>query len=399
MTEPRPCTLVHITTVPGSLGFLRGQIGYMKARGLAIEAISSPGERLDLFAEREGVPVHAVPMPRSITPLGDLKALGKLVAMLKRIAPDIVHSHTPKGGLLGMIAAWLAGVPVRIYHMRGLPMMTATGWKRLLLTLTEKISCRLAHRVICVSHSMREYAIKAGLCPPEKIVTFLGGSGNGVDAEGRFNPDAMSPGLRTSLRAQFDIPADATVIGFVGRVTRDKGLIELAGAWSVLRERYPTLRLLLLGPLEAQDPLPPDVLAQLQNDPRVHMAGQVTESPPYYLAMDILCLPTYREGFPNVPLEAASMRLPVVATRIPGCVDAVQDGHTGLLVPPYDAPALADALARYVADPELRATHGLNGYARVRRDFRPQGIWEAIYAEYRAQLAVHGRQDALTALK
>lgn len=386
MAEPRPCNLVHITTVPGSLGFLRGQIGFMKAHGLTIEAISSPGEKLEAFAAREGVSVHAVEMPRSITPLGDLKALRKLVALLKRIKPDIVHSHTPKGGLLGMIAAWLARVPVRIYHMRGLPMMTATGWKRRLLTMTEKISCRLAHRVICVSHSMRQYAINAGLCPAEKIVTFHGGSGNGVDAEGRFNPDAQEPATRATLRARLGIPADALVVGFVGRVTRDKGIIELAEAWAALRERFPALHLLLLGPLEPQDPLPPDVLQALRQDPRVHLLGAVSDTPPYYTAMDVLCLPTYREGFPNVPLEAAAMRLPVVATRIPGCVDAVVDGETGLLAPPYDAPALAEALARYFDDPALREAHGQAGYVRVRRDFRPQAIWEAIYHEYQTLL-------------
>ncbi|HOS44704.1 MAG TPA: glycosyltransferase, partial [Armatimonadota bacterium] len=213
---------------------------------------------------------------------------------------------------------------------------------------------------------------------------------NGVDAEGRFNPDALDPATRATLRERHGIPLDATAIGFVGRVVRDKGLIELAGAWTTLREQFPALRLLICGRIEPQDPLPPAVLAMLQDDPRVHLIGEVTDVPGYLMAMDILCLPTYREGFPNVPLEAAAMRLPVVATRIPGCVDAVAEGDTGLLVPPYDAEALAEALGRYLADPALRQAHGLAGYARVRRDFRPQAIWEAIYGEYRALLAARG---------
>jgi glycosyltransferase involved in cell wall biosynthesis len=172
------------------------------------------------------------------------------------------------------------------------------------------------------------------------------------------------------------------VLGFAGRIVRDKGLIELDAAWRMLREEFPDLQLLLAGEFEPQDPIPADVEARLRGDPRIHLAGLVPDMPRFYKAIDVLALPTYREGFGTVLLEAAAMALPVVATRIPGCVDAVRDGETGTLVPSHDAAALADAVRAYLRDPELRRRHGDAGRRRALRDFRPEAMWEALYQEY-----------------
>jgi glycosyltransferase involved in cell wall biosynthesis len=373
-------------TVPVSLYFLSGQAAFMRRSGLDVHAIASPGDFLQAFGDQEGIPVHGVEMTRSITPARDLRALWRLWRLMRRLRPQIVHAHTPKGGLLGMIAAWLAGAPVRIYHMRGLPFVTATGPRRRLLRAAERLSCTLAHRVLAISHSMRAIAVEERLCGAEKIRVLLGG-GNGVDATGRFVPRHAS--TRPSDRARHGIPADALVIGFVGRIVRDKGLVELARAWGQIREREPSAHLLLVGQLEDQNPVPADVLASLRRDPRVHMTGLDFDTPPLYSAMDVVALPTYREGFPNVPLEAAAMGLPVVATRIPGCVDAVQDGVTGMLIPPHDASALTIALERYLADPALRARHGQAGRRRVLAEFRREAIWQAVSGEYRSLLDTH----------
>jgi glycosyltransferase involved in cell wall biosynthesis len=389
-------TLLHITTVPTSLTFFRGQVAYMKRQGFRVHALSSPGADLDDFADREGVEVHAVEMPRRITPLRDLRAVVGILREMSRVRPAIVHAHTPKGGLLGMIAAAAHRAPVRIYHIRGLPLLGARGMKRRLLWATEWLACRLAHQVLCVSHSVRAEAVDAGICPPEKIAVLGGGSGNGVDATGRFDPDRLDDRLRAETRARLGIPRDSVVLGFVGRIVRDKGIVELTEAWRELRDRYPHLRLLMIGPFEPQDPVPPEIGRLLREDPRVHLAGMDWNTPPLYAAMDLVALPTYREGFPNVPLEAAAMRLPVVATSIPGCVDAVADGVTGLLVPPRDPAALRTALARYLDDPELRLLHGAAGRERVLREFRQEAIWEALCGEYRALLEERGLSRAGT---
>jgi len=383
-------TLLHITTIPMSLVFFRGQVGFMKGRGIDVHALSSPGPDLYEFGQREGVPVYAVEMPRRITPLRDLVAVARIVRDMRRIRPTIVHAHTPKGGLLGMIAAAVYAAPVRIYHMRGLPLMGSTGVRRRLLWLTEWVACRLAHQVFCVSHSVREEAVKAGICDAGKIKVLCGGSGNGVDSADRYNPRSVSPAARGEVRETFGIPADAVVIGFVGRIVRDKGIIELVEAWKQMRKVYPQVHLLLVGPIEPQDPLPEGTERVLRKDDRIHLAGMDWNTPPLYAAMDVAVLPTYREGFPNVPLEAAAMGLPVVATRIPGCVDAVADGQTGILVEVRDAESLRSAIVRYIEDPVLRSTHGQAGRERVAKDFRQEAIWEALFAEYQRLLRPHG---------
>lgn len=393
--------LIHITTVPQSLGFLHGQAGFLKTRGFEIHAISSPGAWLSRFAEREQVEVHAVDMPRRITPLRDLAGVYGMWKAFNRIRPHIVHAHTPKGGLLGMVSAWLARVPLRIYHMHGLPFMTATGWKRRLLLWSEQLSCALAHRVLCVSASVRQVAIDSGLCRPDKITVLARGSINGVDASHRFNDRLVPDAEREEARRRYDIPPQAPVVGFIGRIVRDKGITELACAWDRLRRLFPDLHLVLVGPHEAQDPIPIQVDRVLREDPRVHFVGEEWNTPPLYAIMDLLILPTYREGFPTVVLEAAGMRVPVVATQVPGCVDAVHDGVTGLLVPPYDAGGLAGAVGRYLQDPDLRRRHGSAARDRVLREFRPDHVWQAMYQEYVRGLRHNGvkarRRDSLLA--
>lgn len=383
--------LVHITTVPESLGFFKGQTGYMKAKGFEVHALTSPSDLLDAFARSEDIPVHSVEMARRITPIRDLVAITRLRRWLRQIRPHIVHAHTPKGGLLGMIAAWSARVPVRIYHIHGLPLMTARGHKRILLRWSEQLACRLAHQVLCVSHSVREVAVAEGLCPAGKIKVLLNGSINGVDANGRFNPLTRNANERAETRQKYEIPADALVVGFIGRIVRDKGIVELFEAWKILRQEQPSVHLLLAGPFEAQDPLPTDVVEQLQHDPRVHLTSWVHDTAPLYAAIDVLALPTYREGLPLTPLEAASMMVPVVATQVPGCVEAVEDGTTGMLVRPRNAEALADALRIYLNDAKLRKLHGWAGRERVLRMFRQDVIWDATYNEYMRLLQEKGQ--------
>ena len=373
--------VVHVFTVPESLAFVRGQAAFLRARGYELTVVSSPGAALDAFGEREGVPVHAVSMPRRLSPFEDATSLARLLVLLRRLRPDIVHAHTPKGGLLGTIAATIARVPVRIYHMRGLPLVTAHGMQRAMLTATERTSCGLATQVISVSASLRDVAVEERLCARAKIAVLAGGSGNGVDCD-RFDPMRVGASVRREWRARLGIAADAPVIGFVGRLVRDKGVIELADAFRAVKERYPDAHLVVAGPFEERDPVPQATRSELEHDPRVHLLGYLEDTPSLYATIDVLALPTYREGFPNVPLEAASMKVPVVTTRVPGCIDAVVDGVTGTLVPPRDAPALARALEAYLDDRSLREGHGRAARERVETSYRRERIWESLAGVY-----------------
>jgi glycosyltransferase involved in cell wall biosynthesis len=352
-----------------------------------------------MFAAQTGATAHVVDMSRQITPLADLGSLWRLVRLLRRLRPDVVHGHTPKGGLLAMIAAWLCRVPLRVYHLHGLPMVTATGVRRRLLRWCECVACRLAHQVFCVGFALREVARAEELARPDKLAVLLNGTINGVDADGAFNPARLPAGIREQVRAEQGIPLDAPVVGFVGRRVRDKGVAELAEAWKCLRADYPQLHLLVVGPEEPHNPLPAEIERLFRSDERVHCTGEVkiTDVPRYYRAMDVLVLPTYREGFSTILLEAAAMELPVVATRVPGCVDAVQEEETGILVPVRDARALAEALRRYLNDSDLRRRHGQAGRPRVLRDFRPEDMSEAIHREYLRLLRDRGIRPARVA--
>ena len=375
--------LIHVTTVPMTLRFFRGQISFMKAQGFVVHAISSPdGESsLSAFGDEEGIEVHAVPMARRMALGADIVSLVRLWRLFRVLRPDIVHSHSPKAALLGTLAARIAGVPNVLLSIFGLPQMTKTGLNLSLLNAVTRFECRLADTVWCDSPSMRNYVIEQNLCPREKIIVLGSGSVNGVDSRGTFSIERQAP-RREEIRELMRIPSHHLVIGFVGRVTADKGIHELAEAWRQLSVERTDVHLLLVGPFEAQDPLTVDDLALLHEDPRVHLTGMQSEVAPFYAAMDIFVMPSYREGFGVTNIEAASMSLPVIATSIPGCVDSVKDGVTGTLVPPRDSFRLLEALRQYCSDETMRRARGQAGRLRVAAEFRPEMIWKQLYGLY-----------------
>ncbi|MCP4189835.1 MAG: glycosyltransferase family 4 protein [Planctomycetaceae bacterium] len=374
--------LVHVTTVPQTAtSFLSGQLGWLKQHGFEITVVTSPGAEMLEFADREGVTSHSLSMKRAISPGSDLVSLARLIRVFRGIDPHIVHAHTPKAGLLAMLAASCCRVPIRIYHLHGLRYESALGWKRTLLQSAEKVANRFATDVLCVSPSVKHQAVCDRLFPESAAKVLGKGSINGVDAQ-RFDPDREIILHRAAVRKRLGIPSQATVLGFVGRMVRDKGIAELVQVWRQLRDEFPELHLLLVGPFEEGGALPHALRAELKADRRVHLPGLDWNAIPYYTAMDLFTLPSYREGLPTVLLEAAAMRLPVVATRVTGCVDAVVEGHTGLLVSRGNVDQLANAIRRYVRDPELRRRHGLAARARIVNDFQPLAVWQSLYSHY-----------------
>jgi glycosyltransferase involved in cell wall biosynthesis len=265
--------------------------------------------------------------------------------------------------------------------------MTRTGWRYHLLRLTEKLACAAATNVYCVSPSVRDVVIQLGICAADKVSVLGNGSVSGIDLH-RFRP-AGDPDRRRTRR-RFGMPENCLVAGFVGRLVRDKGIAELLLAWQDLRQEFPNLHLLCCGEFEPQDPVPEDIRLRLRRDPRVHLTDSfVSDMPAVYAALDVCLLPTYREGLPQVALECAAMEIPMVASRVPGCVDAIQDGITGLLVEPRSPGELAEAAARLLRSADLRARMGKAGRKFVAERFSEQQVLNLLLQEYRRLLSNH----------
>jgi glycosyltransferase involved in cell wall biosynthesis len=320
--------------------------------GFSVLLVSGPGELVDHTATEAGVERAVIPMQRCISPLADLLSFFRLWWLLGRRKPSLVEFSTPKAGLLGTLAARLRGVPRRVYMLRGLKLERSSGLKRRILLAAERMACACAHVVLCNSASLRAEAAALKLAPAEKLLVLGEGSSIGVDVE-RFS---LGP---SDVRERIGIPREASVVGFVGRLTRDKGLPELIQAFDWIVATDPSAHLLLVGWFDAaEDALDAGLRSRILSNPRIHCTGFVSDSAPYYRAMDVMVLPTWREGFPNVVLEASATGIPVITTNSTGARDAVIPEVTGLLIPPGYPVAIYESVIKLLRDPERRCRMG-----------------------------------------
>ena len=374
MEKPRMCYVVSSEMTVAA--FLQGHIRAAAERYDLSVVVNTTNEN---FLRDLGLPGRLVPMPihRTVLPFTDLRALWLLYRFLRRQRIAIVHSVTPKAGLLAMLAARLARVPHRIHTFTGQVWVTREGWRRFLLKFADKFLAALTTRVLVDSPSQREFMVASGILPEMKAEVIGKGSICGVDTD-RFRPDANA---RTALRLELGLVDDDQVLLFLGRLNRDKGIVDLTHAFVAISALFPRLHLLLVGPDEGVM-LPGVITLCATAANRVHYVGRTLEPSRYMAAADIFCLPSYREGFGMVAAEAAAVGLPVVASRIYGVTDAVEDGFTGLLHKAGDASELEQALMRLLNNPEEGRAMGVQGREKVLRDFSSHTVTTGLMKFY-----------------
>lgn len=362
-------------------------MNYMKANGFNVLSISSDGPEISDIIQKEGVAHMIVPMTRSITPWQDLKCLWSLVRLFKQIKPDIVHSHTPKAGLLGMWAAKLAGVKVKVHTVAGIPWMESSGGKRILLKWMERLTYGFADRVYPNSSRLSDFIVQHKLVKDKKIKVIGEGSSNGIDLE-YFNqtPNLQSQGV--NLRSELGIKPHAYVYIFIGRIVKDKGINELVNAFAELHAKDNTVHLLLVGPFENHlDPISSRTQRLISTNKHIHTPGFQTDIRPWLVASDVLVFPSYREGFPNVPMQAGALELPVIASDINGCNEIITDGVNGVLIPSKNERALYEVMLKLKEDEAFGISLKANARSMIAARFEQKKVWKELLKEYEELLS------------
>lgn len=382
MSEVRK-KLIRITTVPLSLDkILDGQLSFMNNHYEVI-AISSEKEYLIRCAENEGVRYKHIEMTRKITPFKDLISLVQLVSFLKKERPLIVHSHTPKAGIIAMLASKITNIPIRLHTVGGLPLMEATGFKKKLLELIEKLTYSLSTFVFTNSSGLYNQIIDSNYISKSKIKVIGNGSSNGVDID-YFSPSQVSPNEQFKLKSKLGILESDFTFVFVGRVVSDKGINELVSAFDNISQFQKEIKLILVGDQEPDlDPLIPNTLALLDKNKRIINVGFQRDIRPYLAVSNALVFPSYREGFPNVMMQAGAMGLPMIATDINGCNEIISQGKNGILIPKKDISSVEIAMLTMLNDENLYKELRSNARNMIITRFERKILCESILDEYR----------------
>lgn len=369
-----------MTTIPGSMrGMTGGQLAFMN-QFYEIIPISSADKCFEGVMKDQGLEKwYAIDMTRQITIVRDIKAVAQLVKILKKEKPAIVHTQTPKAGIVGMMAAWLAGVPVRMHTITGLPLLVETGFRRFVLNWVERFTNFFATNVYPNSRAMMKIMVENRLVSSKKVKVLANGSSNGINTT-RFSPEADFERMQKK--------EDVFTFVFLGRIVKDKGINELVHAFHRLTEYNSKIRLLLVGDFEEKlDPLDEDTRIIIKENPCIETVGWQQDARPYYAVADALVFPSYREGFPNVVMEAGAMGLPSIVTNINGCNEIIIPDKNGEIIPSQNENALYNKMKEWIDNPEKVKLMAQNAREMITSRYEQQTVWDALHDEYESLLA------------
>ncbi|WP_027126758.1 glycosyltransferase family 4 protein [Gelidibacter mesophilus] len=374
--------IIRVSTIPGSLwALLKGQLRFMSDYYEVI-GISSNNSDFNRLHDNEGIRAIPVEMTRSITPFQDLKGLYQLFRIFRKEKPFIVHSHTPKAGTLAMLAAKLAGVPHRIHTVAGLPLLEATGLKRQLLNSVEKITYSSSTLVLPNSFALKDIIIQEKFCKEKKLRVIANGSSNGIDTE-HYNQMNVSKESVDEIKDKLNIHHNDTVFLFIGRIVRDKGIDELVEAFNNISESHSNVQLILVGYKEEElDPISPKSELLIKNNGKIHEVGNIEDIRPYVALSHILTFPSYREGFPNVVLQASCMEKPCIVTDINGCNEIIEHNFNGLIIPAKNSNALKDAMLELYNNPDKTMMLAKNARPNIIKKYKRDIVWNELLDLY-----------------
>lgn len=371
-------SILHVVNISFVLPYFIGdQFDYFQKKGHEMHVACSPSEHLMQFVGRKKLNVLQVNILREINFLQDIKAVIDLVRYIKKHQIEVVIGHTPKGGLVSMLAAYLCNIEDRIYFRHGLMFETSTGFKRLILKLIERLTGHLANKVICVSPSVLKKSITDKLSREGGTLLLNKGSCNGIDVLYKYNPALSDPDLIQSIKSKYGIQNRDFVVGYVGRLVNDKGIPELIQAWKMLKIQIEFPKLVLVGPFEDRDKIEEEYKQIINEDSTIVHIDLVENTSPYYALMNVFILASHREGLPTVTLEASAMELPVITTRSTGCVDSIVPNVTGIFVD-ITPISIKNGVEYYYYNQDTMRKHGRGGRQYVLENFRQEKIWREI---------------------
>ena len=382
--------ILHVVNISFVIPYFLGkQLLYFKQKGYQEHIACTYSDELLELSKEYGFKCLSIDVLRKISVLKDIKAVLGIAAYIRKEHIDIVTGHTPKGALIAMIAAYLMRVPIRIYFRHGLVYETTKGLKRVLLVNMDRLAALLATKIVCVSPSVYKRSLKDHLNAESKQIVLSKGTCNGIDI-GRFSVQSINEGRLLNLKVALGIKSADFVVGFTGRLVRDKGVVELVQAFQSFKKKHANVVLLLVGMLEERDALPKEIVQEIKETPCIINTGCVSNSSIeyYYALMDVFALPSYREGFPTSVLEASAMNLPVITTRATGCIDAIVENQTGVFVD-HTLEGILDAMNLFYEDERLRMQYGCNGRKFVVENFDQHIIWEEIEKLYGLKKVVY----------